>query len=1005
MKKRLHFAFLGFVFCCVFNLPVFAQQKVSGTVTSRQDNTPLSGATIQVKGTSISTISDKNGQFTIAAGVGQSLIVSFVDFQQSEVKIDSTANLMISLQKNDSRLDDVVVVGYGTARRKDLSGSVATISGEEIKSAPIASFEQGLQGRVSGVQVVQGNSAPGGAPQVRVRGANTVLGGNEPLYVIDGVPLYNSTLQNNNDFNTGTQPSNALAAINPNDIVSMEVLKDASATAIYGARGANGVVIITTKRGRASDKGKMTLESYYGHQTPLKKLDLMNSQEIIAIANEKSRNTGAATLFYPDSATSVKTNTDWQDLLMQDAPIQNYNLSFSGGTPASLYNISGNYFNQEGVLVNTGFKRYAVRGNFDNRIGERLKISTSLSANRSETKRTSIYWLGLAIGALPTFNPYNADGSYADLRPLPNGMENPVEGALKNSDVVTVNRFLGNVLAEYTIFKDLTYGLRVGLDYQNQLNDVIVKPGNYNFPFPVASVSNTYDNNYLIENIFNYSHSFKSRHRINATAGYTWQKNVSRFFQQSGTGFQFDFGTDNLGAAAVTNPNVSQKNEWALLSYLGRFNYILDDKYIVTLTGRADGSSRFGPNNKWGYFPSGAVAWRVSKEKFMEDISFISDLKLRASYGWTGNQEIGLYNSISRMGSVTTVFGNPLVANIAYVPVSLANPDLKWEVNKQFDLGLDLGLFQNKLSLVLEYYHKRTDDLLANLPIAGSSGFSSILINSGSIENKGFEVSVNSTIVDKKDLNWSVNANFSKNNTKVLDLAVSSNEFFAPNLPSAIDAPVNIIKEGEVLSAFYGYKEDGLTATGDIKYVDLNKDGKIDGSDRTILGSPFPDFIYGFSSNLTVKDFYLTVFLQGVSGVQVFNSNDFLLANSFVRPSQQLKEVTERWTAANPNPNAKYPRTSAIQNLISERFVQDADYLRLRNIVLGYNLPVAKMKVGWLDAARFYVSAQNLFTITDYHGYDPEVASTSSSSLVKGVDRFSYPSAKTFTVGFNVTFK
>ena len=1004
MKRRLLLTYFLFLTCCLFSLLSSAQQAVTGTVTSQAGNTPVSGATVQLKGSTTSTTTDRNGRFSIRATAGQTLVITSVGFQQQELVISSLSDNQIQLAESNSRLDDVVVVGYGTARKRDLSGSVVSVSGETVKSQPITSFEQGLQGRVSGVQVMQGNSAPGGAPQVRIRGANTVLGGNEPLYVIDGVPIYNSTLINNNDFNTGTQPSNAMASINPNDIVSMEVLKDASATAIYGARGANGVVIITTRRGRAADKGKLTLEYYYGHQQPIKKLEMMNSQEIIAIANERSRNTNTQ-LFFPDSANSVKTNTDWQSLLMQNAPMQNYNLSYSGGTAASLYNISGNYFNQEGILKNSGFKRYSIRANMDNRINDRLKITTSLSANRAETRRTLIYWLGLALESLPTFSPYNADGSYANLRVLPNGGDNPVEGSMNNSDVVTVNRFLGNVLAEYTLFKGLTYGLRVGLDYQNQLNDVIVRPGNYNFPFPGATVRNDYDNNYLIEHIFNYSHSFKQRHRINATAGYTWQKNVTRFFQQSSTGFQFDFGTDNLGAGSTTNPNASQKTQWALLSYLGRFNYILDEKYIFTLTGRADGSSRFGPNSKWGYFPSAAVAWRVSREKFMENNSLISDLKLRASYGLTGNQEIGLYNSISRMSPTSTVFGNPLVANIGYVPVSLANPDLKWEVNKQFDLGLDLSVLQNRLNFVFEYYHKRTDDLLANLPIAGSSGFSSILINSGSMENRGFEIGVNSTVISNKNVTWTLDGNFSRNNSKVLDLAVSSNQFFAPELPSPISSPVNIIKEGEVLSSFYGYKEDGLTANGDIKYMDLNKDGRIDGNDRTILGSPFPDFIYGLNSNLNVKNFYLTTFFQGVAGVQVFNSNDFLIGNSFVRPANQRKEVTERWTAANPNPNAQFARTSTIQNLVSDRFVQDAGYLRLRNIVLGYNVPTSKLRFGWLDAARIYVSAQNLITITDYNGFDPEVASTASSSLVKGVDRMSYPSAKTFTVGFNITFK
>lgn len=1023
MKKGLQRTFFTTLLCCALASNVFSQ-NISGTVISQKDNTGISGVTIKVKETSVNTTSDKNGNFSIKANTGQTLLLSSIGFQPQQILIRDQNSLQIRMEEDYSKLNDVVVVGYGTARKKDLSGSVASLSGEEIKSAPITSFEQGLQGRVAGVQVVQGNSAPGGAPQVRIRGANTVLGGNEPLYVIDGVPVYNSTLLNQDGLNVGTQPSNALASINPNDIVSMEVLKDASATAIYGARGANGVVIITTRRGKSSDKGKIIFESYYGTQQISNKLDLMNSAQFIALSNEKAQNLGTA-LPFPNVDSSARTDTDWQDVLFRTAPMQNYSLSFSGGTAASQYNISANWFDQKGVLLNSDFKRGSLRINLDNRINERFKVATSITASRSINNRPLNYWLSTAMSTSPTISPYDSAGNFKNLLTIPNvGIENPIEGLLKTSDELTVNRLLGNIMGEYLLTKDITYSIRFGLDYLGQLNDIYVKKGNFLNPSPGATIRQDYNNNYLIENILSYNHTFKQKHRISATAGYTWQKNVGRFFQQGGTGFQFDdFGTNNLGSAAVTNANVTNKNESAIISYLGRVNYIFNDKYIVTITGRADGSSRFGENNKWGFFPSGALAWRLSREEFMANIGVISDLKLRTSYGQTGNQEIGLYNSISRMNSVISVFGNPLAAAIGYVPTSLANPDLKWEVNTQFDVGLDLSVLNNRITFTADYYKKRTDDLLANLPIPGSSGFSSILINSGSIENQGYEFSLNSVIVDNKNINWSINANAAHNNTKVLKLAVSTRQFFAPSIPSPLDRPVNIIKEGEVLSSFYGYQEDGLwtadqtagsimptAKAGDIRYKDLSgpngkPDGKIDGNDQTILGSPYPDLTWGLTSNLTVKDFYLIVFLQGVSGLKVFNSNDFMIANSLTRTSNQLSEVSDHWSTANPNPNAKYPRLSNVQLLVSDRFVQKADYLRLRNIVLGYNLPAAKMNVKWLEASRVYVSAQNLFTLTDYHGYDPEVSQTGSGSLVKGLDRGSYPANKTFTIGLNITFK
>jgi TonB-linked SusC/RagA family outer membrane protein len=981
-----------------------AETRISGLVMTDTDGKPLPGATVVVKGTTKGTTTDANGRFQLLVPPKATLQVSYIGYVTQSIPVGNRSDITVTLLADASNLNEVVVVGYGTERKRDLSGSIASVSAADVKSVPIASFEQGLQGRVAGVQVMQGNSAPGGAPQVRIRGANTVLGGNEPLYVIDGVPVYNSTLENNDNLNVGTQPSNALATINPNDIESMEVLKDASATAIYGARGANGVVIITTKRGKASDRGRVTFESYYGMQQISNKLKLMNAQDYIKIVNERAINTGTA-LPYPNPSL-YKTSTDWQDFFFRKAPMQNYNLSFTGGSQQNQYNVSANWFNQDGVVRETGFNRGSVRVNLDNRPTEKLKVQTSVTASRSINSRSLNYALSNAMSFAPIISPYDSLGNFLNTNTINGGGDNPVETLYKTTDRLTADRFLGNVYGEYTLLNGLTVSTRLAMDYLNQHNDIYVRKGSFVYPSPGATVKENKATNFVIENLLTYKRAFDTRHRLNATAGYTWQQNTTTFFQQSATGFQFDdFGTYNLGAASITNPNVSYKNLSVLISYLGRVNYVFNDKYIVTLTGRADGSSRFGGNNKWGFFPSGAVAWRVSNEPFMKSVSLISDLKLRTSYGMTGNQEIGLYNSISRFSPVQGVMGSPLVAFVGYVPTSLANNDLKWEINKQFDAGVDVAFLQNRLTLTADYYQKRTDDLLANLPIPGSSGFSSILINSGSIENKGFEVAVSGSPIQSKDIQWTLSGNISRNNTKVLKLAVATKQFFAPNVPSPLDRPVNIIKEGEVLSAFYGYREDGLTENGDIRYKDLNGDGKVDANDQTILGSPFPNFLYGFNSNLTVKNFTLTIFFQGVSGVKVFNSNDFLIANSVTRISNQLEEVNDRWTKENPNPNARYPRASTTQLLVSDRFVQDADYLRLKNILLAYNVPMAKVGVKWLDAARVYVSGQNLLTFTKYHGYDPEVSQTGSASLIKGLDRGSYPANKVITVGVNVTLK
>jgi TonB-dependent starch-binding outer membrane protein SusC len=984
---------------------LIADITVTGKIVAFENNEPLPGVTIVLKGTGKGTATDAKGEFTITVPNNKAVLVfSYVGYLSQEQAVGNQTKLNISLVQDSKALDEVVVVGYGTEKKRDLSGSIASVSADEIKATPITSFEQGLQGRVAGVQVMQGNSAPGGAPQVRIRGANTVLGGNEPLYIIDGVPVYNSDLETNNNLNVGTQPSNALASINPNDVVSMEILKDASATAIYGARGANGVVIITTKRGQASERGKISFEAYHGIQEISNKLKLMNTQDFIKIINERTTNFGGAPRYLDPSIYT--TSTDWQDFFFRKAPMSNYSLNFSGGTTKNQYSISGNWFNQEGVIQQTNFNRGSVRVNLDNRLNDKFKVSTSITASRSTNNRSLNYVLMNAMQFSPLLSPYDKDGNFANLNTVDTGGENPVEALYKTSDKLTVDRFLGNVLGEYTIIDGLTYSLRLAMDNLTQHNDIYVKKGSFIYPSPGATVKENKGNNYVIEHLFNYKKVFRDNHKINITAGYTWQENNTVFFQQSGTGFQFDdFGTYNLGAAAITNPNVSFRNKSTLLSYLGRANYVLKDKYIFTLTGRADGSSRFGDNNKWGYFPSGAVAWRISKESFMKNLNFISDLKLRTSYGMTGNQEIGLYNSISRFSSVQGVMGSPLVGFVGYVPTSLANNDLKWEINKQFDAGFDISLLKDQISLTTDYYIKRTEDLLANLPIPGSSGFSSILINSGSIENKGFEVGLKSTLIERKNLNWTIGGNISRNETKVLKLAVATKQFFAPNIPSPIDRPVNIIREGEVLSSFWGYKEDGLDENGDIKYKDLNGDGKVDGNDQTILGSPFPNLIYGFNSNISYKGLTLSIFFQGVEGVKVFNSNDFMIANSVTRISNQLEEVNDRWTPENKNPNAKYPRASTKQLLVSDRFVQDADYLRLRNISLSYNIPTSKVGVKWIDAAKIYISGQNLLTFTKYHGYDPEVSQTGSNSLVKGLDRGSYPANKTITLGINLSIK
>ncbi|GAB3265757.1 TonB-dependent receptor [Larkinella harenae] len=1018
-RKRFWFVLLFLLFLIRVANDGWAQSRsISGKVTYASGE-PMPGVTVVLKGTSNGTTTSAEGMFSLAnVPAGATLVFSFVGMKTQEVAVTSNFPSTITLQEEDTKLDEVVVVGYGTQKRRDLTGSIASVAAQAIKEMPITSAEQGLQGRVSGVQVIQGNSAPGGAISIRVRGGNSVMGGNEPLYVIDGFPVYNSV--GNNDGQT--QPSNPLASINPNDIVSMEVLKDASATAIYGARGANGVVIITTRRGKAG-AGRIDFDAYYGVQTVRHKIPMLNAQQYMELANEKARNIGSATVPFPNPSQWT-ANTDWQDEIFRAAPISNYALTFSGGTEASRYSVSGNWFDQQGIVKNSGFQRGSIRANLDNKINSRLSLSTSITASRTNEQmaRSSIgTWNGvmyMALAAPPVAPVYNPDGSYYALGNVPTAepqWNNPValvNGFVRNR---TLNRILANTNLTYAITPELTFNIRAGIDNTNARQDqylskvLIGSDGQ-------ASIVSSERTSYLNENILTYKKQLATQHSIDAMGGFTWQQDVNTLVSAGSQNYASDlFGTDNLGAGGLINAPDSDRSKSTLLSWLGRVNYTFHDKYLFTVSARADGSSRFGTGNKWGFFPSAAVAWRLSEEKAISQIRWINDLKLRASVGKTGNQEIGNYNSLARLSAVSAIFGADQSRVIGYGVTTMPNSELRWETTTQYDAGIDASLWNGKLNLSLDYYVKNTTDLLAQVPVAISSGFSSILLNSGSIRNQGFELSADARVLDKNRFRWNAGVNFSTNRNEVQKVAVTGGQFLAPNFGSPIDTPVNIIREGQPLSAFYGYVTDGLWETnqngtglmpnaraGDQRYKDLNGDGVITAEDRTILGKPNPDFIYGLTSQVSYGPFDLSFLFQGVQGAMVFNANKYTIGDAFARGANQLAEVSNRWTAENANPQAQYPRPSSVNPLVSDRFFEDASYLRLRNIQVGYNLPVGTLN--WLREARVYVSGQNLLTWTKYSGYDPEVSSTGGSDLRKGVDVGAYPSAKTVTMGIKLGF-
>jgi TonB-dependent starch-binding outer membrane protein SusC len=979
---------------------MIAQQKaITGKVTD-ENGQALPGVTVVIKGTTQGTVTNTDGNYSISnIPENTILIFSFVGMITQEILVSDQTTINITMEVDAIGIDEVVAIGYGTMKKSDLTGSVSSISSDDFKLTPLKSISSMLQGSVAGVEVVKGNSAPGGGSIVRIRGGNSMNGSSNPLYIVDGFP--------------GGSVGNS------NDIESIQILKDASATAIYGSRGANGVIIITTKRGTGGPT--FTVDVYHGIQQVRKKIDMLNGKEYAEFANEKAENEGRSP-YYPD-VNNLPGNTDWQDEILQLAPLSKYYVSVIGGNSDNKYAISGNYSKQEGIIKNSDSSGGHIRTNLDNKVTNWFRISTSITAshgvtNRSYVKTNSQGIIYRALQAPPIAPVYDENGNYFPIRELAsadNLWDNPMALLNGTLDRNVSNNFNANSNLEFDILDGLKVSVRLGAKYSNSRNDyylerIMLEGGNGG----KATISESDSYRYLFENIISYKKLFKDKHDLNITAGYSWENNIYSRFEATTWDFLNDnLHTDNLSSGSTIKTPQSYKSENSILSWIGRVNYVLNNKYLFTVTTRADGSSRLGANSKWGIFPSGAIGWRVSEEGFMKSLQFISNLKLRASYGTTGNQEIGNYLSLSRLSSVAAIQGVNEDRVIGFVPVVLQNPELKWEVTNQVDLGFDLGLFDQKIDLTFDYYHKNTSDLLATVPLSLSSGYSSIIKNFGDMKNEGFEIALNYNIFDNKDLSWSVGANFSLNRNEVLKVATETGQFFTGTLSSPIDSYVNIIKEGSPLSSMYGYLEDGLwesdqttgsiqptAKAGDQKYVDVNEDGSFNEADKVILGSPYPDFIYGLNTNFTYKNFSLNVLIQGVQGGLIFNANKFSTGDSFARNGNQLAEVKDHWSKENPDPNAKYPRMSNVSPLISERYFEDASYLRFKTISLAYNLPT--QEISWLKDAMIYISGENLFTITDYSGYDPEVSSTSGSSLFKGIDIGAYPSAKTISVGIIV---
>ncbi len=1044
-------------------LPAWAQTTITGTVADGTSGDGLAGATVQLKGTNAGATTDARGQYRIsipANAAAPTLVFSFIGYQPLEAVIGNRSVVDVKLIASDNALSEVVVVGYGVQNRRDITTAIGSVKARDIANQPVTSFDNALAAKIAGVQVLQTSGAPGAALQVRVRGTGSISAGLDPLYVIDGVPLSRDTKFATGSTNTQfpDNPINVLSTINTDDIESIEVLKDASAAAIYGSRGSNGVVLLTTKRGKEG-KTVITYDSYIGFQQVTKKLGLLNAYEY-ATLNAEGKNTayldrnpagkptddntfrasnaawGSPSTLIPPQVTpylsgqSGLPSTDWQDAIFRTAPIQNHTLSISGGNATVRYYLSGNYFDQQGVVINSGYKRYSARANVDIKSG-RLTVGFNFNptyAHHDLIKGEGPYLadgvIGLALQIAPIWPIYNANGSYNfDANGWGYGATsilNPVAVANEVSDKLNQLRLLGNTYAQYEITKGLSYRLNIGADVNNFQRDYY-RPSTVeirdrkgpSIPTGFSRTQNYVD--WLVEHTLNYNRSF-GPHTITGLAGFSSQKDRRTASELTATNFPNDL-VQTLNAGQVTAGS-SDVQEWSLLSYIGRAQYDYNGKYLVSAAVRADGSSRFGAANRWGYFPSVSAGWNISQESFLKSSSWLSDLKLRASYGLTGNFQIPNYGSISLLNYQNYVLGpETIVSGLA--PGNSANDKLKWEKTAMLDIGFDANFFRNRLTLSADYYDANTSDLLLNVPVPRASGFSSELQNIGKVNNKGFELSVGTQQTFGR-LGWTANANIATNRNTVKALGASGDPII---VSGGVAGAQFITRIGDPIGQYWtmqydgvfksqaeidGYPHTATTKPGDFRFIDTNGDKKIDfSSDRTTTGSYFPKYTFGFTTRFTYAGFDLGATVQGVQGNKIMNLIRRYLYNSEGN-GNQFSGALDRWQSeANPG-NGLVNRANRLSTgsngEISTWHIESGSYVRIRTITLGYSVPTALSQKLRLSRARVYVSTQNPFTFTKYSGFNPDVSSRPDNALSQGEDYGTYPLAKTTSIGINLSF-
>ena len=1042
-------------------------KKVSGVVQDAMG--PVIGASIKVKGTNTGVATDFDGKFTLSVNPGSTLIVSYIGYITKEVKVGNQTSLVINLQEDKQLLDEVVVVGYGTMKKSDISGSSVNLGEKAMKGSIISSLDQSLQGRAAGVTAVSTSGAPGTASSIRVRGTATINSNAEPLYVIDGVIVQSSNTSGSSlGFgdaldNGPTSTVSPLSTINPADIVSMEILKDASATAIYGAQGANGVVLITTKRGKAGE-AKFSYDGMVAWSRQTKRLDMMNLREFGDYYNDfvASGFGGIKEDPYYSDVSLLGKGTNWQDAIFQTAFQQQHQVSAQGGTEKIQYYVSAGYMNQEGTIIGSEFNRLSVRANLDAQLKSWLKLglSATFSDSNDNLKLTdgAEGIVGFALSSLPEAPIYDIDGKYASFARENYSIHNPIAKAMEQNNMLNRKKLNGNIYAEVTPIKNLVWHAEIGYDigyskaeiYNNAIDLPNWKESNES---SIQKNNNTY---WQLKNYITYNNTFAEKHSLTAMVGQECWESKWDYTRVANT---------NLPSDAVHNPQLgtgtatinSGFGSSSMASFFTRWTYSYDNRYNATYTYRYDGSSNFGPNNRWAGFHSAAASWRFTNEKFMKDIKWLSNGKLRIGWGQTGNSNINSYVWGVNMQQVYTSLGN------GYRPQNIPNLDVRWEKQSQIDVGLDIGLFNDRVNLTIDWYQKESKDMLMELQLPsymgtqgnGNSALRAPMGNYGHIRNTGFEITLNThPLIGAFQWDSEMQISFNKNKLIALNGTASSAIVGYAQWGQTQVTKTDI---GESLYSFYGYVCDGIyqdlkdletspkpsayptngvfngantTYVGDIKYKDLNGDGVIDENDRTNIGSPLPKFTYGWTNTFRYKNFDLSIFINGSYGNKVMNLTKRNLTTMSSAWSNQHVDVINRarlepidasivytdgskWynhveNVRVANPDASLPRAIIgdpnDNDRISDRYVEDGSYLRLKNLALGYTFPKKIVKTLGVENLRVYCNIQNLFTITGYDGYDPEIGVSTMSVNVMGVDYGRYPSPTTYSFGLNMSF-